>query len=79
MQRHRILPTRPNVLLFAILGACLGMVFSVTWTLFRGLWEGVSVSEANLELANQQLAGKLPLVRHASKFNLGKYRPASYS
>ncbi len=67
-----ILPARPKLLIFVCLGACLGIGLSTAWTLFRELWDGVKVSEANLELTGQHLAGKLPLARHTSKFTPSK-------
>lgn len=53
------LPQRPQLLLFAILGAVLGGALAVGGVVLNGLRQGLAASPENLRLAGQRIAGYL--------------------
>lgn len=54
-----LLPRQPGILLFAVLGTCLGAVLASGLVVFGGIRKGLAASPENLWLAKQQVAGCL--------------------
>ncbi|MDP1836128.1 MAG: hypothetical protein Q8K75_09440 [Chlamydiales bacterium] len=65
-----VLPKRPMLHMFAMLGLILGAGFGAVYTLAMGLRRGIEVSETNLRLAKQYIAGYVP-----PRKSEAKYRP----
>ncbi len=63
-----ILPKRPHVILFSLLGMILGSGIATTWFICKALRHGITVSAINLAQAGQNVAGKLPLDRRRYRF-----------
>ncbi len=63
-----ILPKRPHLLLFAILGAFLGAAISGGFVLMRGVTRGLPASRDSLQLAGQHVAGALPSRKKQRRF-----------
>lgn len=52
-------PKRPRLLMFAIIGTVLGALFSLTFFVFKGLYNGFYSSKDNLKLLHQHVSGSL--------------------
>ena len=52
-------PKRPRLLMFAIIGTILGAMFSLTFFVFKGLYNGFNSSKDNLKQLHQHVSGTL--------------------
>lgn len=64
-----VMPARPNILLYALLGLFLGSGIAATWQICRGIAGGIEASEANLSLAKQYVAGKMLSIKKQKYLN----------